>query len=194
MVETYANDGQGVLTDILFYERNQGYGECYLHKPPNPTIVEPLAGYASAGSVKPGETICFHVASQVGPYKIRVHRQGVQEMPMADVDVTPADPLPIPRMAYRDGAGWPRVASLTIPAEWPSGHQYGTRLRSIQSHAAIWWRVVGQRQEVAAAGAAPRYSLRRAVNGARTTDIMGISNGSFRRRLLLVLMPFECLF
>ena len=111
----------GGFTDLVFYERDRGYGEFYLHEPPSPTILEPLAGYASAHTVRPGETLYFYVASQVGPYSIRVYRVGMQETPMVDVPTTPADPLPIPRLGYRDGAGWPPVASLTISGDWPSG-------------------------------------------------------------------------
>ena len=111
----------GGFTDLMFYERAAGYGEFYLHEPPSPTVVEPLAGYASARSLFPGDTIQFFVASQVGPYRIHIYLQGIERISMADLDCTPADPLPIHRLAYRDGAGWPPVATFTIPQDWPSG-------------------------------------------------------------------------
>ncbi len=113
----------GGFTDLLFYDRGNGYGEFYLHEPLNPTFVEPFAGYVSSGSVCPGDTITFHVSSQVGQYTINIFRQGVSEVLMANISELQAapSPLPISRTAYRDGAQWPAVASFTIPESWPSG-------------------------------------------------------------------------
>ena len=114
---------EGGFTDLLFYDRDLGYGEISLHEPPDSTRVRPLEGYCSAGSVRPGETIGFHVSSQVGPYTIKVYRQAAGEVFMADVSGLPAAPTPLPvaRTAWRDGAGWPQAASLQVPLDWPSG-------------------------------------------------------------------------
>lgn len=111
----------GAFADLLFYDKQTGTGQFYMHEPLDPTPSMPLAGYASARSVFPGDTINFYISSQVGDYKFQILRKGLQEVRMMDLDVTPADPLPIPRQAYRDGAGWPPVATLTIPEDWPSG-------------------------------------------------------------------------
>jgi N,N-dimethylformamidase beta subunit-like, C-terminal len=117
----HRNEPEGGFTDLLFYEGAGGQGEFYMHEPPLPTVVDPLAGYVSSGSVLPGETITFHVSSHVGRYQIRIYRQDLDLVPVADVEVT-ADPAPryIMRTAYRDGAGWPAVATFTVPDDWPS--------------------------------------------------------------------------
>ncbi len=112
----------GGFTDLLFYDRQTGSIQFYLKEPQETTPQEPLCGYASSRSVVPGDTIQFHISSQIGNYRIDVYRQGVRRVFMSNVPVSgPARPYPIRRTAYRDGAGWPVVASLTIPAQWPSG-------------------------------------------------------------------------
>jgi hypothetical protein len=112
----------GGFTDLLFYDRQTGSIQFYLKEPAETTPQEPLCGYASRRSALPGETIQFHISSQVGNYRIDIYRQGVQRISMANVAVTgPARPYPIRRTAYRDGADWPAAASFTIPAQWPSG-------------------------------------------------------------------------
>jgi hypothetical protein len=114
---------QNGFTDLLFYERPSGYGEFYLHEPFNSIEVEPLAGYASLGSVIQGGEISFHVNSRIGPYTIDIYRQDVDEVLMTtitDVRQFPR-PHPIGRTAWRDGPDWPAVASLKIPTSWPSG-------------------------------------------------------------------------
>ena len=112
----------GGFTDLLFYDRETGSIQFYLKEPAETTPQEPLCGYASARSVLPGDTIQFHISSQVGNYRIDIYRQGVQPIFMANVPVTgPARAYPIRRTAYRDGAGWPAVATFTVPAQWPSG-------------------------------------------------------------------------
>ena len=114
---------QNGFTDLLFYERPNGYGEFYLHEPFNAIEVERLAGYASSESVIQGGEITFHVNSRVGPFTIRIYRQGLVEVLMAtltNVEQFPR-PYPIERTAWRDGPRWPAAASLTVPRSWPSG-------------------------------------------------------------------------
>jgi N,N-dimethylformamidase beta subunit-like, C-terminal len=73
--------------------------------------------------VLPGGKIDFHVNSRVGPYTIKVYRQGVNEILMASVPVVAEfpGPYPIGPLAWRDGPDWPVAAELTIPPDWPSG-------------------------------------------------------------------------
>jgi hypothetical protein len=112
----------GGFTDLLFYDRQSGSLQFYLKEPAETTPQESLCGYASARSVLPGDAIQFHVSSQVGTYRIDIYRQALQRVFMANVQVSgPAQPYPISRTAYRDGAGWPAAASFTIPMQWPSG-------------------------------------------------------------------------
>jgi hypothetical protein len=136
--------GTGAFSDLLIYDRAAGVGECYFHEPIDPPS-EPLEGYItsrsvhrgeapfSSGSVLPGESIAFHVSSQRGPYSITIYRQGLTEQPMATVEGLPSAPTPfrIARNAYKDGAGWPAVATFVVP-EWPSG-VYLARVETIRS-------------------------------------------------------------
>jgi hypothetical protein len=64
---------QNGFTDLLFYDRANGYGEFYLHEPFEAIVAENLEGYVSPESVVPGETIVFYVNSRVGPYTITVY-------------------------------------------------------------------------------------------------------------------------
>ena len=118
---------EGAFTDLLFYDRSAGYGEIALHEPPESTNMRAIEGYCSAGSVRPNETLEFFISSQVGPYAVSVYRLAAEDVHMVDVSGLPAAPLPFPisRGAWRDGAGWPAVASLQIPLEWPSGVYVG---------------------------------------------------------------------
>lgn len=112
----------GGFSDLLFYDNESGSIQFYLKVPALTTPQEPLCGYASARSVLPGETIQFFVSSQVGNYAIDIYRQGIDRVYVGSVPVTgQARAYGISQTAYRDGAGWPVVASFTIPAQWPSG-------------------------------------------------------------------------
>jgi hypothetical protein len=113
----------GGFTDFVLYDRTSGYGEIYAHEPPDPTPIEPFAGYVSSGSILPGDTIDFHVSSQVGSYTITLYRQAANEVPVGYVEGLPSAPAPFPieATAYKTGAGWPAAGSFTAPANWPSG-------------------------------------------------------------------------
>jgi hypothetical protein len=117
----------GAFSDLFFYDRKTGYGEFYLHEPPNSTYVDPLSGYASVGSVRPGESIGFHISSILGDtpprvYNIKVLKQDVDELLMMTIPLpTRPTPQPISHTAWRDGANWPENVSLTIPDTWLSG-------------------------------------------------------------------------
>ena len=77
----------GSFTDLVLYDRAAGQGEFYLHEPPDPTPIAPFAGYAVPRSAAPGQTVAFHVSSQVGPYSITVYRQ---ETDPVEVDRCPS--------------------------------------------------------------------------------------------------------
>lgn len=114
---------QDGFTDLLFYDRAQGYGEFYLHEPFNSILVNPLEGYASPGSVYPGGNLRIFVNSRIGPYAIDIFRQDIDQVFMAAVQTIQScsQPFPISRLAYRDGPAWPPVAEFTIPQDWQSG-------------------------------------------------------------------------
>ena len=56
---------QNGFTDLLFYDCENGYAEFYLHEPFEAVPAEGLEGFASPGSLVPGETINFYVNSRV---------------------------------------------------------------------------------------------------------------------------------
>ncbi len=116
----------GGFTDLLLYSRDQGRGDFYLYEPPEPTPIRPLAGYVSSRSVLPGDTIGFHVSSQVGPYSIDIYRLGRQETYVGSVkNLAPAAAYSIGRTAYNHGAQWPEVGRFQIPGDSPSGLYVG---------------------------------------------------------------------
>jgi hypothetical protein len=117
----------GAFTDILLYSQAEGRGDFYLHEPSDPTPIEPLAGYVSDRSVLPGDTVGFHISSQVGPYEIGIYRLGAQQRFMGHVPNLPAapEPLSIHRTAYKDGARWPIAGTLQTSEAWPSGLYVG---------------------------------------------------------------------
>jgi len=146
----------GGFTDLLFYDSQTGSIQFYLKEPAETTPQESLCGYASARSVLPGDTIQFHISSQVGNYRIDIYRQGAQRVFMASVPVTgPARAYPIRRTAYRDGAGWPVIASFTVPAQWPSGlylaHVYSAMAPSPASIVVASSRATPSRSQISAA-------------------------------------------
>jgi hypothetical protein len=113
----------GGCTDLLFYDSQSGTIQFYLKETAQTTPLEPLCGYASARSVLPGETIQFHISSQVGTYRIDVYRQATDLVYMANVpaNLGPPRAYGMSRRAFEDGAQWPAAASLTVPSTWPSG-------------------------------------------------------------------------
>jgi hypothetical protein len=114
----------GRFSSLMLYDRNAGRGEFHLHWPFDSYVHAPLAGYTSRGSVRPGEPIDFFVSScGVGPFTMHIYRLGTQRQLMAEVlnHAGGAQPLPIRRLAYRDGPDWDPVATVQIPAHWPSG-------------------------------------------------------------------------
>jgi hypothetical protein len=121
----------GAFTDLLFYEGSSG--EIYLHEPPNPTPIDPLAGYVNPRSVQPGDEIGFYVSSQVGPYSITIYRQSQTRIFMGEVSGLPVAPTPLPisRTAYEAGAQWPQAGQFIIPETWPSG-LYFARVEAVQ--------------------------------------------------------------
>ena len=128
---------QNGFTDLLFYDRANGYGEFYLHEPFEAITPVDLEGYVSSGSVIPGETINFYVNSRVGPYTITVYRQDCDEVLMTTIEniYQFPQPFPIRRLDYRDGPAWPVIAQLTIPPTWPSG-LYLARIQATSSQVA----------------------------------------------------------
>jgi hypothetical protein len=114
---------QDGFTDLLFYDRANGYGEFDFHEPFGAIPVEPLEGYSSSESVIQGGSIDFHVNSRVGPVTITIFREHLNEVFVTTVKdlATYSGPFPIDRLAYKTGPRWPVSATLQIPQDWPSG-------------------------------------------------------------------------
>ena len=114
---------EGRFSSLLFYDRDAGRGEFFLHSPLAAYEHAPLAGYTSRGSVKPGESIEFFVSSAVGPYSMRIYRLGRKRELVAEVlnHSSGAHPLAIPILGYKCGPGWAPAATVRIPDHWPSG-------------------------------------------------------------------------
>ena len=124
----------GGFASLLFYNPTIGIGDVYFHEPRRPPP-DPLTGYVtsttnhlgatvSTGSVLPGETIAVHVSSQIGRYTATIRNASdAANTELATIGGLPTSPTPLsfPRTAYKDGAGWPSVASFTVPAGWASG-------------------------------------------------------------------------
>jgi hypothetical protein len=115
------NFRHGGFSDLLFYDRAGGETELYLHEPPQYTPSQDLAGYTWPTSARAGQSIAFFVSSHVGAYTIRVYRQSTDEVFMTDVLGLPTAPTPLPSREPRGGGAGGAVATLRIPADWPSG-------------------------------------------------------------------------
>lgn len=116
----------GGFTDLLLYRGSQGRGDFYSYEPPDPTPIEPFAGYVSKRSLMPGDTVGFHVSSQVGSYGIDIYRLGLHETYIGTVqNLTPAEAYPIARNAYKEGLRWPEVGCFDLPGDLPSGLYVG---------------------------------------------------------------------
>jgi hypothetical protein len=80
-----------------------------------------LAGYASATSVAPGDTIGFHVSSDAPVLSMRFYRQNPDPELMYEVTgLVPAN-VPVPDSAWVKGCGWPTLYTFNVPVDWPSG-------------------------------------------------------------------------
>jgi hypothetical protein len=113
----------GRFSSLLFYDREAGLGEFFLHAPFGAYVHAPLEGYTSRGSVRPGEPIQFFVSSSVGPFAMGIYRLAAEREFMTDLLTlsSGAHPLPIRTRDYRDGPSWEPAATLRVPDDWPSG-------------------------------------------------------------------------
>src|SRR5207248_3869975 len=109
------------FSSLLFYDRDAGRGEFFLHWPFEAYVRPPLEGYTSRGSVRPGESVQFFVSSTVGPFAIGIYRLGAEREFMADLLNSSNGALPIRTLDYRKGPSWEPAATLQVPDDWPSG-------------------------------------------------------------------------
>ena len=89
---------------------------------PSAEVTRNIAGYASTTSVFPGEAIDFHVSNEQGQFRIDIHRKGVQDQFVLQMQAS-AEALTKPANAPENGCGWPVANNgrLVIPSDWKSG-------------------------------------------------------------------------
>jgi hypothetical protein len=81
----------------------------------------PIEAYATPRSVAPGETISFHVSSQVGDYRLEILRDANVKTVVHTSPILHGIRYAIASNAWELGAGWPTSYALQIPADWSSG-------------------------------------------------------------------------
>src|SRR5262249_26049344 len=102
------------------------------HRPEDQVPIPWVEGYASRTSLRPGETITLHVGTnpaspfvvdlyRMGYYKGLGARHGRGRGPSAG-RAQPAPPIGVMRLRE---CAWEPCATLTIPADWPSGVYLG---------------------------------------------------------------------
>lgn len=81
----------------------------------------PIEAYASATSVKQGDTIYFHVWSSANcNFTITIKRKGLFDTTVL-TDYGSAEPYQTNQDPWINGCGWPVRYSLSIPEDWQSG-------------------------------------------------------------------------
>ncbi len=87
-----------------------------------------LEGYANRSSIRPGETLSFHVSARA-PYRVEIVRCGAREQLVQKAEDLPARLQPVREASYQEGCGWEPSFLLPIPESWSSG-LYKARLLS----------------------------------------------------------------
>jgi hypothetical protein len=125
-------DGEGTVdgshpTDLGFQRQADAFAEAIsplLPPPPKRTAIE---GFTNQLSYKPGETIRFHLSSQVPKVSMEIVRIGSPDQSMGIHELA-GESYPIPANASSQGCKWPASFQLKIPNDWSSGYYVG-RLR-----------------------------------------------------------------
>ncbi|MCC6756088.1 MAG: hypothetical protein IT199_06940, partial [Solirubrobacterales bacterium] len=89
-----------------------------------------LGGYASKVSLKPGESINFHISTDwATPYNLTIWREGATRTLMTTLN----NVAPVPyncANGYATGCNWPVARQFAIPGDWPSG-VYGVDIPTV---------------------------------------------------------------
>ncbi len=80
-----------------------------------------ILAYPGASSVAQGQTITFHVSTDLQDYDFRVYRFGADVAVVDQIMKLPGRLYPTPTDASTAGCGWPAALSFTIPLHWRSG-------------------------------------------------------------------------
>lgn len=87
-------------------------------------------GYADKTSVAPGEQISFYIATRISPFDLRIFNEAHAETTLTTLSALRSRAQYCTE-DYSVGCGWTRTATLTIPANWPSGY-YAARFPTSQ--------------------------------------------------------------
>ena len=78
-------------------------------------------GYASKVSVRPGESLSFHISNnRNGPYALSVYREGATRQLMATIPNVETQSHNCTGKAST-GCDWPVATNFTVPGDWPTG-------------------------------------------------------------------------
>lgn len=80
-----------------------------------------IEGYADRTSLSPGETVVFHVSTDLPEFRITISREGLDSGTLHVIDRVPGAEYPIHPMAYSEGCGWPGTCQFQVPVDWKSG-------------------------------------------------------------------------
>ncbi len=78
-------------------------------------------GYINKLSVTKGETVTFHISTQLPTVDIDIYRRGLYPQKVTTIKSVPGGIQETPVEAYRVGCGWKPSATFIIPKTWHSG-------------------------------------------------------------------------
>ena len=87
---------------------------------PEATTADDVGGYASKVSVVPGETIDFHVSTDVSNFELTISRKAPSPTKLLTIPNLNAPQVSCEGL-HADGCNWPITTSLMIPDDWHSG-------------------------------------------------------------------------
>jgi hypothetical protein len=93
-----------------------------------PAGVATVEGYADKLSVRPGETVSFHVSSKSRTFDAVVAREGAKREVVLSREGIEGSEQAVPDDASARGCRWPVTFRLTVPEAWRSGY-YSVTLR-----------------------------------------------------------------
>jgi hypothetical protein len=118
MISLASSNPDSAYSTILLYDKAHGVGQTYLYSTPTPWLIRPIEGYASAPSVTAGDTIDFHLYSNVPEVTVKVFREGISETAVWDGNILVDNNTPTSNGAA--DCQWPVALSLQIPDDWQS--------------------------------------------------------------------------
>lgn len=78
-------------------------------------------GYASLTSVTQGENINLHISNQLSSFEISIYREGKIKEKVMTIPNIIGEYQSCAEPGYKDGCGWKKSTSVTVPKNWKSG-------------------------------------------------------------------------